>query len=178
MYDGGTGMAHNMPMFFHFGASETVLFSWWQVSDVACKSWHEGLEKRFSLTALIATCVAIAVIAIIYEGVKWGRVSLDEWHTRSCSQAALDINAQSNIGNEEARQALNISNSTEHPVVVQPRPVYKTFPIASNDLIQPSEIALALSTVDTICRAAVSQLPSHAGLYDVQRVAVYCGARR
>lgn len=81
----------------------------------------EHLQRQSSLAALIATCVAIAVIAIIYEGVKWGRVSLDEWRARNYSQAAPDSNTQSNGGEEEARQALNASNANERPAVVHPK---------------------------------------------------------
>lgn len=33
-YDGGTGMDHGMPMFFHFGVTETVLFKFWHTDSV------------------------------------------------------------------------------------------------------------------------------------------------
>ncbi|XP_043065783.1 high affinity copper uptake protein 1 isoform X1 [Drosophila bipectinata] len=54
----GTGMEHMMPMAFHFGYNETILFSWWHIETVA---------------GLVGSMIAIFVLALLYEGLKYYR---------------------------------------------------------------------------------------------------------
>eukprot|EP00099_Drosophila_melanogaster_P004784 NP_001245551.1 copper transporter 1A, isoform B [Drosophila melanogaster] len=54
----GTGMEHMMPMAFHFGYNETILFSWWHIETVA---------------GLIGSMIAIFLLALMYEGLKYYR---------------------------------------------------------------------------------------------------------
>ncbi|KAH8420046.1 hypothetical protein KR009_005243, partial [Drosophila setifemur] len=54
----GTGMEHMMPMAFHFGYNETILFSWWHIETVA---------------GLVGSMIAIFLLALIYEGLKYYR---------------------------------------------------------------------------------------------------------
>ncbi|XP_018804233.1 PREDICTED: high affinity copper uptake protein 1 isoform X1 [Bactrocera latifrons] len=51
-------MHHMMSMAFHFGYNETVLFSWW---------------KFDSIMGLIGSMIAIFVMAVLYEGLKYYR---------------------------------------------------------------------------------------------------------
>ncbi|KAH8289243.1 hypothetical protein KR054_002084, partial [Drosophila jambulina] len=54
----GTGMEHMMPMAFHFGYNETILFSWWHIETVA---------------GLVGSMIAIFLLALMYEGLKYYR---------------------------------------------------------------------------------------------------------
>ncbi|XP_017054632.1 high affinity copper uptake protein 1 isoform X2 [Drosophila ficusphila] len=54
----GTGMEHMMPMAFHFGYDETILFSWWHIETVA---------------GLVGSMIAIFLLALMYEGLKYYR---------------------------------------------------------------------------------------------------------
>ncbi|ALC49509.1 Ctr1A [Drosophila busckii] len=54
----GTGMEHMMSMAFHFGYNETILFSWWHIETVA---------------GLVGSMVAIFLLALLYEGLKYYR---------------------------------------------------------------------------------------------------------
>ncbi|TDG42917.1 hypothetical protein AWZ03_010668 [Drosophila navojoa] len=54
----GTGMEHMMSMAFHFGYDETILFSWWHIDTVA---------------GLIGSMIAIFLLALLYEGLKYYR---------------------------------------------------------------------------------------------------------
>ncbi|KAL7744168.1 hypothetical protein ACLKA6_009143 [Drosophila palustris] len=54
----GTGMEHMMSMAFHFGYNETILFSWWHIETVA---------------GLIGSMIAIFLLALLYEGLKYYR---------------------------------------------------------------------------------------------------------
>ncbi|XP_043657814.1 high affinity copper uptake protein 1 isoform X2 [Drosophila teissieri] len=54
----GTGMEHMMPMAFHFGHNETILFSWWHIETVA---------------GLVGSMIAIFLLALMYEGLKYYR---------------------------------------------------------------------------------------------------------
>ncbi|EDX01027.1 high affinity copper uptake protein 1 isoform X1 [Drosophila yakuba] len=54
----GTGMKHMMPMAFHFGYDETILFSWWHIETVA---------------GLVGSMIAIFLLALMYEGLKYYR---------------------------------------------------------------------------------------------------------
>ncbi|XP_068160000.1 high affinity copper uptake protein 1 isoform X1 [Drosophila tropicalis] len=54
----GTGMEHMMSMAFHFGYNETILFSWWHIDTVA---------------GLIGSMIAIFLLALLYEGLKYYR---------------------------------------------------------------------------------------------------------
>ncbi|XP_016937023.2 high affinity copper uptake protein 1 isoform X2 [Drosophila suzukii] len=54
----GTGMEHMMPMAFHFGYNETILFSWWHIETVA---------------GLVGSMIAIFLMALMYEGLKYYR---------------------------------------------------------------------------------------------------------
>ncbi|XP_023167734.1 high affinity copper uptake protein 1 isoform X1 [Drosophila hydei] len=54
----GTGMEHMMSMAFHFGYDETILFSWWHIETVA---------------GLIGSMIAIFLLALLYEGLKYYR---------------------------------------------------------------------------------------------------------
>lgn len=51
-------MHHMMSMSFHFGCNETILFSWWKIDTVL---------------GLIGSMVAIFVLAVLYEGLKYYR---------------------------------------------------------------------------------------------------------
>ncbi|XP_004531141.1 high affinity copper uptake protein 1 isoform X2 [Ceratitis capitata] len=51
-------MHHMMSMAFHFGYNETVLFSWWRFD---------------SIMGLIGSMIAIFVMAVLYEGLKYYR---------------------------------------------------------------------------------------------------------
>ncbi|XP_030386668.1 high affinity copper uptake protein 1 isoform X2 [Scaptodrosophila lebanonensis] len=54
----GTGMEHMMSMAFHFGYNETILFSWWHIETVG---------------GLIGSMIAIFLLALLYEGLKYYR---------------------------------------------------------------------------------------------------------
>ncbi|XP_015040895.1 high affinity copper uptake protein 1 isoform X1 [Drosophila persimilis] len=54
----GTGMEHMMSMAFHFGYNETILFSWWHIDTVS---------------GLIGSMIAIFLLALLYEGLKYYR---------------------------------------------------------------------------------------------------------
>ncbi|KQS30483.1 high affinity copper uptake protein 1 isoform X2 [Drosophila erecta] len=54
----GTGMEHMMPMAFHFGHNETILFSWWHIETVA---------------GLVGSMIVIFLLALMYEGLKYYR---------------------------------------------------------------------------------------------------------
>ncbi|XP_032594611.1 high affinity copper uptake protein 1 isoform X2 [Drosophila grimshawi] len=54
----GHGMEHMMSMAFHFGYDETILFSWWHIETVA---------------GLIGSMIAIFLLALLYEGLKYYR---------------------------------------------------------------------------------------------------------
>ncbi|KAI0222314.1 High affinity copper uptake protein 1 [Lamellibrachia satsuma] len=55
-----TGMAgmHMMKMYFHFSAHSTILFSFWKTT-----SWQ----------GMLGSCIAIFIMAALYEGLKVGR---------------------------------------------------------------------------------------------------------
>ncbi|CAL4175001.1 unnamed protein product [Meganyctiphanes norvegica] len=62
-HTGGGAQTHDMmmAMFFHFGYNETILFSWWKISTIG---------------GLIGSMIGIFVLAMLYEGLKYGREAL------------------------------------------------------------------------------------------------------
>lgn len=55
VHDQNMDMGHGMMMYFHFSKSVTILFEGWSVNDA---------------TELVFSCVAIFVLAALYEGLK------------------------------------------------------------------------------------------------------------
>ncbi|XP_061386699.1 high affinity copper uptake protein 1 [Musca vetustissima] len=54
----GHMMNHMMSMSFHFGYNETILFDWWRIDSIA---------------GLIGSMIAIFIVAVLYEGLKYYR---------------------------------------------------------------------------------------------------------
>ncbi|KAM7346488.1 copper transporter 1A isoform 1-T2 [Cochliomyia hominivorax] len=55
---GETMMHHAMSMAFHFGYNETILFEWWKIDSVG---------------GLLGSMLAIFIMAVLYEGLKYYR---------------------------------------------------------------------------------------------------------
>lgn len=77
----GMGM-DMMKMYFHGGYTEVILFDFWRID---------------SLGGLIGSMVAIYIMAIAYEGLKFLRESLIMSHTSRSSQRSKRLSSYANI---------------------------------------------------------------------------------
>ncbi|XP_075986678.1 high affinity copper uptake protein 1-like [Anticarsia gemmatalis] len=88
---------HNMAMTFHGGIMETILFSWWQVTDVG---------------EFIGSFFAIFIMALLYEGLKYYRKHL-LWKTYTGLQYCAVAPPDKGVANLCA---------PDEPQVIQPVP--------------------------------------------------------
>lgn len=88
----GSGMGHEMAMFFHGGVAETILFSTWRINTVGGPLPLPLTPSRVlqgssegGLTGLAVSCLALCLIALLYEGLKVGREILQRRLACTCS---------------------------------------------------------------------------------------------
>lgn len=70
-------MDHNLPshsMNVHFGCSETILFSWWQIDGPLGKSLFSFCHGILAILGMILSCIACIAVCYIFEAVKAVRV--------------------------------------------------------------------------------------------------------
>ncbi|XP_074655101.1 high affinity copper uptake protein 1-like isoform X3 [Tubulanus polymorphus] len=84
-----TGMPHmgGMKMFFHVGIKEHVLFEQWYIQSVG---------------AMVGSCIAIFILACLYEGLKVLREYLLRKHVVAIRYSAYDMPASTSGSSREA----------------------------------------------------------------------------
>lgn len=102
-------MHHMMSMAFHFGYNETVLFSWW---------------KFDSIMGLIGSMIAIFVMAVLYEGLKYYREYLF-WKTYNLLEYRPVTGPQRNPEDPQ-RSTPSTSASPVHPTMLSLNHFYQT----------------------------------------------------
>ncbi|XP_074655099.1 high affinity copper uptake protein 1-like isoform X1 [Tubulanus polymorphus] len=103
-----TGMPHmgGMKMFFHVGIKEHVLFEQWYIQSVG---------------AMVGSCIAIFILACLYEGLKVLREYLLRKHVVAIRYSAYDMPASTSGSSREAmvmetQQNGSIKTSTDNIV--------------------------------------------------------------
>ncbi|XP_067635734.1 high affinity copper uptake protein 1 isoform X2 [Eurosta solidaginis] len=102
-------MHHMMSMAFHFGYNETVLFSWW---------------KFDSIMGLVGSMIAIFVMAVLYEGLKYYREYLF-WKTYNLLEYRPVTGPQRNPEDPQ-RNTPSTSASPVHPTMLSLNHLYQT----------------------------------------------------
>ncbi|XP_004531142.1 high affinity copper uptake protein 1 isoform X3 [Ceratitis capitata] len=102
-------MHHMMSMAFHFGYNETVLFSWWRFD---------------SIMGLIGSMIAIFVMAVLYEGLKYYREFLF-WKTYNLLEYRPVTGPQRNPEDPQ-RSTASTSASPVHPTMLSLNHLYQT----------------------------------------------------
>ncbi|XP_074655102.1 high affinity copper uptake protein 1-like isoform X4 [Tubulanus polymorphus] len=103
-----TGMPHmgGMKMFFHVGIKEHVLFEQWYIQSVG---------------AMVGSCIAIFILACLYEGLKVLREYLLRKHVVAIRYSAYDMPASTSGSSREAMVMETQQNgSIKHKMISWP----------------------------------------------------------
>ncbi|XP_074655100.1 high affinity copper uptake protein 1-like isoform X2 [Tubulanus polymorphus] len=97
-----TGMPHmgGMKMFFHVGIKEHVLFEQWYIQSVG---------------AMVGSCIAIFILACLYEGLKVLREYLLRKHVVAIRYSAYDMPASTSGSSREAMVMETQQNGSINP---------------------------------------------------------------
>ncbi|KAI6191498.1 Copper transport protein [Aphelenchoides bicaudatus] len=128
--------AHIMKMWFHGGSSETILFEWWKIETC----W-----------GLLFSCIAIILMGVLYEGIKWLRVYLHNVQLAKERQAATCPKlALSEIHSQVGEVLLNKADSAPDTGTLRSDEVYKSTVTRENNRAQQCRVERVLRRLDIL----------------------------
>jgi len=87
----GMHMDMGMMMYFHFGYSETILFSWWKISTI----WELALSM-----------LGICIMSFLYEALKYGR---DYMFRKTIHSSSYTSTSKNNITISDGQQPVRMA---------------------------------------------------------------------
>lgn len=141
--DGHKGMSHSMT--FHGGVIETILFSWWDTKTTG---------------GMVSSCLAIFVVAMLYEGLKYYRKHL-LWRAYTglqyCAVAPPDKATNNPCSPEDAHviQAVGKMVQQKTPKMLSVPHAYQTFLHGVQMLISYMLMLVFMTYNSWLCAAVI-----------------------
>jgi hypothetical protein len=113
-----------MKMWFYFSTDEVVLFRFWQVQSVWGKYTRACTDRTFVCAhwaGIIVSAIGIALLAIVYEGIKWSRARMQKWHERRLLDGVSTTATQSASRNDTDKNNVHATGSNNRITYVYAR---------------------------------------------------------